>query len=154
MVAKRSSAKSRSRVRGRASSATDELGQLRSAIGEIRARIESEARKRGIKFPSFEEAARAPKGLIAEIRTLGKKSCQLRSSLKQALVNPDPWRLSAQARTMLGEMRNQIERRTSEIKDKSEQLNRLLRRSASQALQIIQGKPRSPKRGSSSRVGP
>jgi HAMP domain-containing protein len=153
MAAKRSSAKGPSRARTRTASTGDDLGQLRATIAEIRARIESEARKRGIKFPSFEQTARAPKRFVAEINALSKKGRQLRSSLKRALGNPDPWRLRDQARSMLGAMKTELEQRTSEIKDKGEQLNELIRHSARQALHILQSKSRSSKRRSSSRAG-
>lgn len=153
MAAKRSKAKGPSRARARTASAGDQFGQLRATIAEIRARIESEARNRGIKFPSFEQAARAPQGFVAEINALGKKGRQLRSSLRRVLGNPDPWRLRDQARSMLGAMKTELEQRTSGIKDKGEQLNELIRHSARQALHILQSTSRPSKRRPSSRAG-
>jgi phage terminase Nu1 subunit (DNA packaging protein) len=148
MAARSSSAKGSSHARARGAAANDKLDQLREAIAELRTRIEDEARERGIKFPGFAQAARAPEQFIARLNALSKKGQELSSSLRRALSYPDSRRFREQARSMLDTMRIQIERRANELKDKGEQLDRLLRRSARQALQILQSSPKPSKRRS------
>jgi hypothetical protein len=115
--------------------------------------LESEAKKRGFKIPGFEQTAQAPKRFLNEINDLRKKGYQLGSKVRRALANPDPRRIQEQAKSMLGAMRAQLEQRTNEVREKGEQLNDLLRRSARQAFQILQSKPRSARRSSSRRAG-
>lgn len=123
-----------------------QLSQLRSMVSELRKRIEKEARARQLDSRLIAEARRARDEVMRQVTSLRDQGKQLAEQLRVALTDVAKKREKAtqDAMSMVAELREELSRRTEELRNKTMELKDLAQESALRARDIIQRESSEP----------
>ena len=117
-----------------------QLDQLRSMISQLRKRIEDEARARKLNTRLIEEARRARDEVMRHIATLRDQGKNLAEQLRSTLTDAKKREKARQdALAAVSELREELTRRTEEVRQKTLELRDLAQESAERARDVIMG---------------
>lgn len=120
--------------------ASAQFKQLRKTAEQLKARLEKEAKARGVDKAVLQEAKKAHKRLAQQMGTLKEQGVRLSKQLRKALSDADQREMARQqALAKISELRGELAHKTNELKRKSEELAKLARESVSRAKDIIMG---------------
>jgi len=124
---------------------TSQLDQLRSMVSQLRKRIEEEARARKVNTRLIEEARRARDQVMQHVTALRDQGKNLAEQLRATLTDAKKREKARQdAMAAIGELREELARRTEEVRLKTVELKNLAQESAQRARDIIQGSSSQP----------
>lgn len=117
-----------------------QLDQLRSMVSQLRKRVEDEARARKINTRLIEEARRARDEVMRHITTLRDQGKNLAEQVRSTLTDAKKREKARQdALAAVGELREELMRRTEEVRQKTLELRDLAQESALRARDVIMG---------------
>ena len=117
-----------------------QLDQLRSMVSQLRQRIEDEARARKLNTRLIEEARRARDEVMRHINALRDQGKNLAEQLRSTLTDAKKREKARQdALAAVAELREELTRRTEEVRLKTLELRDLAQESAMRARDVIMG---------------
>jgi vacuolar-type H+-ATPase subunit I/STV1 len=125
-----------------------QLAQLRSMVSQLRIRIEKEARARKFDSRLISEAKRARDEIVRQVTSLRDQGKKLAEQLQGTLTDAKKREKARQdALAMVTELREELARKTEDLRLKTVELRNLAQESAQRAREIIQGAPPPPSSG-------
>jgi chromosome segregation ATPase len=122
-----------------------QLEQLRSMVSQLRARIEKEAHARKLDSRLISEAKRARDEIVRQVTSLRDQGKKLAEQLQSTLTDAKKREKARQdALTIVNELREELGRKTEDLRLKTVELRNLAQESAQRAREIIQGAPPAP----------
>jgi len=122
-----------------------QLDQLRSMVSQLRKRIEDEARARKLNTRLIEEARRARDEVMRHITTLRDQGKNLAEQVRSTLTDAKKREKARQdAMAAVAELREELTRRTEEVRLKTLELRDLAQESAMRARDVIMGTSHEP----------
>ena len=127
-----------------------QLAQLRDMVSQLRARIEKEAHARKLDSRLISEAKRARDEIVRQVTSLRDQGKKLAGQLQSTLTDAKKREKARQdALAIVSELREELARKTEDLRLKTVELRNLAQESAQRAREIIQGAPPAPPPGSS-----
>jgi chromosome segregation ATPase len=122
-----------------------QLEQLRSMVSQLRARIEKEAHARKLDSRLISEAKRARDEIVRQVTSLRDQGKKLAEQLQSTLTDAKKREKARQdALAIVNELREELGRKTEDLRLKTVELRNLAQESAQRAREIIQGAPPAP----------
>ncbi len=122
-----------------------QLKQLRSTVKELRTRLEREAKRRRLDLRLLGEAKKARLRISKQVEELKKQGGKLVKQLRVALTDSKARdKARKDALDKVAALREELRRKTEELKGKSFELAKLAKESAERAREIITAPPLSP----------
>jgi chromosome segregation ATPase len=122
-----------------------QLEQLRSVVSQLRARIEKEAHARKLDSRLISEAKRARDEIVRQVTSLRDQGKKLAEQLQSTLTDAKKREKARQdALAIVTELREELARKTEDLRLKTVELRNLAQESAQRAREIIQGAPPAP----------
>jgi len=127
-----------------------QLAQLRTMVSQLRARIEKEAHARKLDSRLISEAKRARDEIVRQVTSLRDQGKRLAEQLQSTLTDAKKREKARQdALAIVTELRQELARKTEDLRLKTLELRNLAQESAQRAREIIQGaRPPAPPPGS------
>jgi hypothetical protein len=126
-----------------------QLAQLRTMVSQLRARIEKEAHARKLDSRLISEAKRARDEIVRQVTSLRDQGKKLAEQLQSTLTDAKKREKARQdALAIVTELREELARKTEDLRLKTVELRNLAQESAQRAREIIQGAPHTPPPGS------
>lgn len=133
------------RKRTKPAASGSQLAQLRSMVSQLRARIEKEARARKLDSRLISEAKRARDEIVRQVTSLRDQGKKLAEQLQGTLTDAKKREKARQdALAIVTELREELARKTEDVRLKTVELRNLAQESAQRAREIIQGAPPPP----------
>ena len=130
------------RKRTKPAAGGSQLSQLRSMVSQLRARIEKEARARKLNTSLINEAKRARDQIVRQVTSLRDQGKKLAEQLQSTLTDSKKREKARQdALAIVTELREELARKTEDLRLKTVELRNLAQESAQRAREIIQGAP-------------
>jgi len=140
--------KAKPRKRTQPAAGGSQLSQLRSMVSQLRARIEKEARARKLDSRLISEAKRARDEIVRQVTSLRDQGKKLAEQLQSTLTDTKKREKARQdALAVVTELREELARKTEDLRLKTVELRNLAQESAQRAREIIQGVPPAPHPG-------
>ena len=122
-----------------------QLEQLRSMVSQLRDRIEKEAHARKLDSRLISEARRARDEIVRQVTSLRDQGKKLAGQLQSTLTDAKKREKARQdALAIVTELREELARKTEDLRLKTVELRNLAQESAQRAREIIQGAPPTP----------
>src|SRR5262249_6174621 len=138
------------RKRTKPAESGSQLAQLRAMVSQLRARIEKEAHARKLDSRLIGEAKRARDEIVRQVTSLRDQGKKLAEQLQSTLTDAKKREKARQdALAVVTELRQELARKTEDLRLKTVELRNLAHESAQRAREIIQGAPPTPPPGSS-----
>jgi hypothetical protein len=145
---KRVSKPKTARKRTKPAAGGSQLSQLRSMVSQLRARIEKEARARKLNTSLINEAKRARDEIVRQVTSLRDQGRKLAEQLQSTLTDSKKREKARRdALAIVTELREELARKTEDLRLKTVELRNLAQESAQRAREIIQGAPPAPHPG-------
>jgi chromosome segregation ATPase len=117
-----------------------ELDQLKRKVKELTLRLEHEAKARKLDAQLAEKAKKLGEKLSKETKILREQGRKLASQLKSTLSDASKRDQAVkETHTKIAELRDELGRKTADLKRKSGELKKLAKESAHRAARIIRG---------------
>jgi hypothetical protein len=130
------------RKRTKPAASGSQLMQLRSMVSQLRDRIEKEARARKLDSRLINEAKRARDEVVRQVTSLRDQGKKLAEQLQSTLTDAKKREKARQdAVAIVTELRQELARKTEDLRLKTLELRNLAQESAQRAREIIQGAP-------------
>ena len=138
------------RKRTKPAASGSQLMQLRSMVSQLRDRIEKEAHARKLDSRLISEAKRARDEIVRQVTSLRDQGKRLAEQLQSTLTDAKKREKARQdALAIVTELRQELARKTEDLRLKTLELRNLAQESAQRAREIIQGdRPPAPPPGS------
>jgi len=138
------------RKRTKPAASGSQLMQLRSMVSQLRDRIEKEAHARKLDSRLISEAKRARDEIVRQVTSLRDQGKRLAEQLQSTLTDAKKREKARQdALAIVTELRQELARKTEDLRLKTLELRDLAQESAQRAREIIQGaRPPAPPPGS------
>jgi chromosome segregation ATPase len=137
------------RKRTKPAASGSQLEQLRAMVSQLRARIEKEAHARKLDSRLINEAKRARDEIVRQVTSLRDQGKKLAEQVQSTLTDAKKREKARQdALAIVTELREELARRTEDLRLKTVELRNLAQESAHRAREIIQGAPPAPPPGS------
>ena len=125
-----------------AAASGSQLAQLREMVSQLRARIEKEAHARKLDSRLISEAKRARDEIVRQVTSLRDQGKKLAEQLQSTLTDAKKREKARQdALAIVSELREELARKTEDLRLKTVELRNLAQESAQRAREIIQGAP-------------
>jgi len=119
-----------------------QLAQLRAMVSQLRMRIEKEAHARKLDSRLISEAKRARDEIVRQVTSLRDQGKRLAEQLQSTLTDAKKREKARQdALGIVSELREELARKTEDLRVKTVELRNLAQESAQRAREIIQGAP-------------
>jgi len=129
--------------RSAASAVARELDQLTKKVKELTLRLEREVKSRKLDARLAVEAKKVREQLTKEASILREQGRKLASQLKSTLGDASKRdQALKEARAKVAELKDELGRKTADLRRKSGELKKLAEESAHRAATIIRGKPK------------
>jgi chromosome segregation ATPase len=133
------------RKRTKPAASGSQLSQLRSMVSQLRARIEKEAHARKLDSRLISEAKRARDEIVRQVTSLRDQGKKLAEQVQSTLTDAKKREKARQdALAIVTELREELARKTEDLRLKTVELRNLAQESAQRAREIIQGAPPAP----------
>jgi len=130
------------RQRSKPAAGGSQLSQLRSMVSQLRTRIEKEARARKLDSRLIGEARRARDEIVRQVTSLRDQGKKLAEQLQSTLTDAKKREKARQdVLAIVSELREELTRKTEDLRLKTVELRNLAQESAQRAREIIQGAP-------------
>jgi len=137
------------RKRTKPAASGSQLEQLRAMVSQLRARIEKEAHARKLDSRLISEAKRARDEIVRQVTSLRDQGKKLAEQVQSTLTDAKKREKARQdALAIVTDLREELARKTEDLRLKTVELRNLAQESAQRAREIIQGAPRTPPPGS------
>jgi chromosome segregation ATPase len=137
------------RKRTQPAASGSQLEQLRAMVSQLRARIEKEAHARKLDSRLINEAKRARDEIVRQVTSLRDQGKKLAEQVQSTLTDAKKREKARQdALAIVTELREELARKTEDLRLKTVELRNLAQESAHRAREIIQGGPPAPPPGS------
>ena len=136
------------RKRTKPAASGSQLEQLRAMVSQLRARIEKEAHARKLDSRLISEAKRARDEIVRQVTSLRDQGKKLAEQVQSTLTDAKKREKARQdALAIVTDLREELARKTEDLRLKTVELRNLAQESAQRAREIIQGVPPAPHPG-------
>ena len=137
------------RKRTKPAASGSQLEQLRAMVSQLRARIEKEAHARKLDSRLISEAKRARDEIVRQVTSLRDQGKKLAEQVQSTLTDAKKREKARQdALAIVTDLREELARKTEDLRLKTVELRNLAQESAQRAREIIQRAPHTPPPGS------